>query len=798
MKQIAKWLAGLLLLFLTAAGLADEKQKNQLETLSNQVKTITYKLDRGNFDQADLAKWTKVTIKLSSEASVCVSDNEAKIKKVQESLDGLGDEVKDEAPEVSRQRLKLKKEKEELDKVLAQCNLYKQNSDKASEHISLAEKSYFKEKYLIRGPHIYTLVGEYLKNPLEVITESGTFFWKHAGLQKLDTTYGLITLALVVLAVLVGLWIRKRLLSLESSIEWIDDFSEHFARAALTTSALFLPWLLGASVAALVLYIATGDISPTPFVTTLSIVFLVYLAFMSIVRFIFSPPEPAQAFLQFTPGIAEKLSNRLRILALLTFVGYMAFYTVFSESIPELNRLLLRDVFSLLFVLNLIWLFMVLVRSPKLVNIRWLLIALIIMFAASLAAEWLGYRNLGLHGRRAILLTFILLAVTMTISKLFRDLFNAMDDSSYGWTKRLHTKLGIEDGRPLPGLIWIRLLTTILIWGGFAHIVISSWDQTGAILEHTRNYIINGFQILEFRIVPSKILISLLIFALIVISTGWIKRQLEANWLPKTTMERGAREAMVTITGYVMFVIAALAALSVAGFNFSNITIIAGALSVGIGFGLQNIVNNFVSGLILLFERPVRKGDWVQVGTTEGYVQDIRIRSTRIQTFDRSDVIVPNSELISNQVTNYMLGDIRGRAIVRVGVAYGSDVEKVRYILSQVAEENDVVVKDGSSPRPMVLFRGFGDSSLDFELRVHLYDVDRRLSTISNLNFAIDKAFREEGIVIPFPQRDVHLNTLPDKGTENQAEHLDTNSHKPGGSEKTGPGDDTGATNGQR
>jgi potassium efflux system protein len=219
---------------------------------------------------------------------------------------------------------------------------------------------------------------------------------------------------------------------------------------------------------------------------------------------------------------------------------------------------------------------------------------------------------------------------------------------------------------------------------------------------------------------------------------------------------------VVTITGYIMFVIAALVALSVAGFDFSNIAIIAGALSVGIGFGLQNIVNNFVSGLILLFERPVRKGDWIQVGTTEGYVQDIRIRSTRILTFDRSDVIVPNSEMISNQVTNFMLGDIRGRAIIKVGVAYGSDTEKVRYILMQVAEENELVVKDGSSPRPAVLFRGFGDSSLDFELRVHLYDVDRRLSTISDINFAIDKAFREEGIEIPFPQRDVHVKTLPD------------------------------------
>jgi len=759
MKHI---LVTVLLCFLTTTSIADTEKKDPLETLSNQIKTITYRLDRGNFDQQDLAKWTKVTIKFSSEASVCIADKETQIKKVQESIDGLGEKVDDEAAEVTKLRKQLQEEKEQLAKALAQCNLYKQNSDKTSEHISLAEKSYFQEKYLIRGPHIYSLAVEYLKNPFELITESGTFFWKHAGVQNLETTEALIAFAIVILAIMIGLWIRRLLLNLEQRIEWHDDFTENFTQAILTTSAHYLPWLFGASTAALILYVVTKDISPTPFITTLAISLLIYLAFIGAVRFIFSPVKPAQTFFHFTPGIAIKLSRRLRILAILAFIGYMAFYTVFSESIPELNRLLLRDIFSLLIVLNLIWLFMVLVRSPKLQNIRWLLISLIIIFALSLASEWIGYRNLGIHGRTLILNTFILFAVFMTLSKLFRDLFNAMDDGTYDWCKRLHEKLGVEDGKTLPGLVWIRLLSTIVIWGAFAHIVLTSFDQTGAIIEHTRNYVVNGFQIGEFRIVPSKLLVSLLIFSLIIISTSWIKRQLEENWLPKTSMERGGREAMVTITGYVMFVIAALVALSVAGFNFSNIAIIAGALSVGIGFGLQNIVNNFVSGLILLFERPIRKGDWIQVGTTEGYVKDINIRSTRILTFDRSDVIVPNSEFISGQVTNYMLGDIRGRAIIRVGVAYGSDTEKVRYILTQVAEENELVVKDGTSPKPLVLFRGFGDSSLDFELRVHLYDVDRRLSTISNINFAIDKAFREEGIEIPFPQRDVHVKTLPE------------------------------------
>ncbi|MCK4676199.1 MAG: mechanosensitive ion channel family protein, partial [Gammaproteobacteria bacterium] len=288
------------------------------------------------------------------------------------------------------------------------------------------------------------------------------------------------------------------------------------------------------------------------------------------------------------------------------------------------------------------------------------------------------------------------------------------------------------------------------------------WDYSGGVIESVKSYIVNGFNIGDFRIVPSRILWALLIFGTIIIMSSWIRSQLENNWLKMTTMGQGARDAMVTIIGYILFIVAIMAGLSAAGFDFGNIAIIAGALSVGIGFGLQNIVNNFVSGLILLFERPIRKGDWIEVGGTEGVVKDIQIRSTVIQTFDRSDVIVPNSELISGQVTNWVLSSKSGRAIIPVGVAYGTDTEKVRDILMTIAEENEDVVKSGYMPKPKVLFRAFGDSSLDFELRVFLHNVDSRLGIVSDINFAIDKAFREEGIEIPFPQRDLHVKSMPD------------------------------------
>jgi len=222
-------------------------------------------------------------------------------------------------------------------------------------------------------------------------------------------------------------------------------------------------------------------------------------------------------------------------------------------------------------------------------------------------------------------------------------------------------------------------------------------------------------------------------------------------------MEQGVRISMARLVHYAIVLVGFLATLSVLGFDFTNIAIIGGALGVGIGFGMQTIVNNFVCGLIMLFERPVKVGDAVEFGDQQGRVKQVGLRATVVETFDNAEIVVPNADLITSQVTNWTLAERRRRLKLPVGVAYGSDVALVMQTLVECAEDHVLVLSD---PKPVVIFFGFGDSALDFELRVWISDFDQRRQVQTEINQDIDQRFRDLDIEIPFPQRDLHLRSV--------------------------------------
>jgi small-conductance mechanosensitive channel len=222
-------------------------------------------------------------------------------------------------------------------------------------------------------------------------------------------------------------------------------------------------------------------------------------------------------------------------------------------------------------------------------------------------------------------------------------------------------------------------------------------------------------------------------------------------------IEHGVRVSIFKIIHYAFVFIGFLLALMVLGVEMKSITIIGGALGLGIGFGLQGIVMNFIAGIILLFERPVKVGDRIIVNNQWGEIKNLGLRSTVVQMFDRSEIVIPNHDFISKNVTNWTLSDRVMRINVAVGVAYGSDVQQVIQVLNECAMASSKISR---MPEPQVLFKKFGESSLDFELRAWIFNVDDFYLVTSFLHEEIEKRFRESGITIAFPQRDLHIRPM--------------------------------------
>ncbi len=269
-----------------------------------------------------------------------------------------------------------------------------------------------------------------------------------------------------------------------------------------------------------------------------------------------------------------------------------------------------------------------------------------------------------------------------------------------------------------------------------------------------------SFKLGDIEIVPSNLVILVLVIWFTFQISKFIKMILEDEVLPKLSLPRGVPGTISMLTRYAILVIGFIVAILAAGIEMDSLTIIIGGLGVGIGFGLQNIFNNFISGLILAFERPIKVGDIIQMTDLFGTVKEIGIRASTVRTMDGAEVIVPNGNLISNEVINWTLSDKYRRIDLRVGVAYGTDPDRVIKILYEVLKGHEKIMEN---PPPNALFIGFGDSSLDFRLLFWTHDFDNWLSLQSEINVRINRALADADIEIPFPQRDLHLRSVSEE-----------------------------------
>jgi small-conductance mechanosensitive channel len=357
-------------------------------------------------------------------------------------------------------------------------------------------------------------------------------------------------------------------------------------------------------------------------------------------------------------------------------------------------------------------------------------------------AAALGYTRLGVTLVDNILLTGLVIAGFLLLRALTRETLELL---------ALATVHGRRAGLAATAMrtlcVWLRAL----VGPGLAllaiYLLAPYWGLPREDLARWSDSALSGFTIGGVRISLSDIAIAALVFTLALTAARTARRTLSERLLPQTRLDRSVQHSISTGAGYAGVVLAVILAVRVLGIDLSNIALVAGALSVGIGLGLQNIVNNFVSGLVLLIERPVKVGDWVGVGDKQGLVRRINVRSTELSTFERSTVILPNSQLLSSPVVNWTHKDKVGRIDIRVVVAFGADTEKVRETMLACATAHPEILP---RPPPFVLFLEFGDTALIFELRAFLRDVEKRARVGSDLRFSIEKAFRDSQIELPY------------------------------------------------
>lgn len=373
------------------------------------------------------------------------------------------------------------------------------------------------------------------------------------------------------------------------------------------------------------------------------------------------------------------------------------------------------------------------------------------MWAAVLVAELVGYHRLALWVIHAAVTSALIVFVVGFLVVVARGLlWTLVNIQMEGRLRVLHTV-----GVPIVERL-LRLVQVVLVIGALLTLL-NVWELTASPLETWSAITRLGFTVAGVSITIGRVLLAIVLVYLTALGSRVVRTFVTSELVPRWEMDRGVGDSISSVVHYLAIAIGVLFALGALGVELQSIALVAGALSLGIGFGLQNVVNNFVSGVILLFERPVRVGDTVVVGGEWGTITKIGLRSTIIETFARSEIIVPNGDLVSEKVTNWTLTNAIARLELPVGVAHGSPVGRVLQVLREAGAAHPAVLDD---PEPQPLFVAFGERALEFELRVWVRELRHRLEVQSVILEEIDRRFRQEGIAIPFPQRDLHLRSL--------------------------------------
>lgn len=670
----------------------------------------------------------------------------------------------DEPPAVARERNVLRSEKAEINVVLGAAENTNTRIEGLIELIGTTRRDFFNRRLYSRynmkealNFQVYAALGEESRKLVQIFSN----WWQFISGFKLPSFIGSALLSLIAAA---GLFFGGRQLFgklLERDKEQADP--SYLSRLSVAFWSTFVQ-----TVAVAAFFTATSvffdyfgvvrgniaEILTSLFVVLTSVFFIQRLA-----NAVLSPKLPNWRLLEMRSRPARNLVWLLSAMALIIGLDYLL--TTISGVLDSPLSITVAKHFFAAVTVGILVVLLGLVRpfgednapQPWPLHIRYVLFA---VGGVPIIAAFLGYVGLARFVSAQIVLTGGILT-TMYIGFLSSRAVSregAFAGTRFGSFLVEHFQF--EDSKVDQIGLAISLLIKLFVLAAGLPLVLLLWGfQPGDI----QAWVVRSateFQIGSIRFSLIGILTGILVFLAGYLLTRRFQRWLDDSVMSRGRVDSGVRNSIRVAVGYIGLALAAIVGVSAAGIDLSNLALVAGALSVGIGFGLQNIVSNFVSGLILLAERPFKVGDWIVAGTVSGTVKKISVRATEIETFQRQTVVLPNSDLINSAVGNWTLRNRTARVEIPVGVAYGTDPELVRSILLEIGRGHPLALKN---PEPHVLFQNFGDSSLDFELRLFLSDVDHFLTIQSDIRFQITEAFAAHAIEIPFPQRDIHIKS---------------------------------------
>ena len=765
---------GSLLLMMLAAGLQTAFGQ-EADNLDEQVQAQTRKLSHLTSEFANGAEnyedVRQNLIQQRNQLQAVESDLEAELGETQSTLSRLGDPVRGEASDVTALRQTLEGKLQELDEALEQTRQNMDQVDRLEAEIADIRRSAFYEELterrsLLFQPSVWgratAAFVDNLNNLEQDLSERevGRFGPDAGPLPVVILVLSLIVAVLI--AIPARKWVNQRFVRPLTSAGY--DSSLSVPIGLISTLLSSLPWLLSILLVSNALYYV-GYLTPSlklP-VQSLASALAIVALIMACLRVFFSTSAPVAPF-HFAESFKSRWLWTACLFATLTIGIDHAMRVEISvyggaAALDTVQRGVATLILSAcLLVIAHFWPrrapgqpedeeIPTVLRKEPLALSPWLRTLLVIIAFLSALGAVFGYAPFAHFILTRVFLLGGLLLSVLIIKSALDQIMRAIVERVFQSGEKTTEKSDLLE-------FWFGALISIclfLVAIPLALLLIGlDWESVVRLIDRS----MTGIQIGNVSISPIQISIALLVFLALIAVTRLVQRVAERRVLQRLKVDTGVQNSLKTLIGYIGLLFAFFTGVSLLGFDLSNLAIIAGALSVGIGFGLQSIVNNFVSGLILLFERPIKVGDWIVTNSGEGIVKKISVRSTEIERFDRSSILVPNSELISSSVTNWTHKNRLGRVSVPIGVAYKEDPERILEILAKAVENIDGAL---SFPEPQVLFTGFGDSSLDFEMRFFISDVFDAIKARTAARVAIFKAFREGGVEIPFPQRDVHV-----------------------------------------